>query len=279
MRISLIICTRDRCDQLRVTLERARTLRSDDAWELVVVDNGSRDGTGALLEGLQATFPCPVRVVHEPAPGAGRARNAGVRAARGELVVFTDDDCYPAEDFLQVAADVLRDSGIGFACGRLLLYDQADHPVATIRRDERREVTPGDFIPAGIFSSANMALPRAVFEAVHGFDEDLGPGTPFVCEDVDLVARISAAGWRGVYDPRLLVHHHHRRKTEADAAALTRVYDVGRGAYYAKCLLNPALRGPCARYWWRSLRRAKYGRSLREIAGGAWYLARRWLRR
>lgn len=272
------MCTRDRCAQLRDTVERVRSLRSDDAWELVVVNNGSRDATGALLRDLQDTFPVPLGIVDEPEPGAGRARNAGVRASRGELLVFTDDDCYPSDDFLLVAAETLRDPAIGFASGRILLYDPSDHPVATIQRQERREITPGDFIPAGLFSSANMTLPRTAFEAVHGFDEDLGPGTPFVCEDVDLVARLSAAGWRGVYDPRLLVYHHHRRKTKTEAEALTKTYDFGRGAYYAKCLLNSSLRVACVKYWWRSLRRAKYGRSLREIAGGVRYLAHRWLR-
>lgn len=252
-----------------------KRLTYDRAWELVVVNNGSTDGTEALLRDLRGDFLPQLVIVDEPEPGLGRARNTGVRACRGELVVFTDDDCYPSDDLLLMMADVFKDPTIGFAGGRLLLYDPTDYRVAIVERTDRREVRPGEFIAAGLISGANMAVRRAAFEAVGGFDGDLGAGTPFPCEDVDLQARLSAAGWKGVYDPRLVVHHHHRRKTRAEAQALERSYDIGRGAYYARCLRNPTLRRVCAKAWLRSLRRGRFARSLREIVGALRYVTRR----
>lgn len=259
---------------MRETLERVKRLKCDRDWQLVVVNNGSTDGTEALLRDLRGDVLPRLVVVDEPQPGLGRARNAGVRACRGELVVFTDDDCYPSDDLLLVAAEVFKDPTLGFAGGRLLLYDPTDCRVAIVERTERREVRPGEFIAAGLISGANMAVRRAALEAAGGFDVDLGAGTPFPCEDVDMLARLSAAGWKGAYDPRLVVHHHHGRKTEAEAQALSRSYDIARGAYYAKCLLNPTLRRVYAKAWWRSLRRARCTRSLREIGGAVRYLVR-----
>lgn len=256
-----------------------RRLKWDRDWELVVVNNGSTDGTAGLLRDLRGEFLPQLIVVDEPQPGLGRARNAGVRACRGELVVFTDDDCYPSDDLLPMAAEVFKDPTLGFAGGRVLLYDPTDRRIGIQERTERREVRPGEFIPAGRINGANMAFRRSSLQAAGGFDADLGAGTPFPCEDVDMLARLSAAGWNGAYDPRLVVHHHHRRKTQAEAQALLRSYDIGRGAYYAKCLLNPTLRQVYARSWWRSLRRARCTRSLREIMGAVRYVARMWSRR
>jgi glycosyltransferase involved in cell wall biosynthesis len=262
--------------QLRDTLEHVQLLQCPDEWELVVVNNGSSDGTTAVLDDWRRAFHGLLIVVDEPQRGVGRARNAGLRASHGDIVLFTDDDCYPAADLLLRAPEALNEPAIGFVGGRVVLHDPSDYPVALQTRTDRRELRPGAFIPAGFISGANMAFRRAALEGGGGFDDELGAGTPFACEDVDILARLLAGGWSGVYDPTLLVYHHHRRRTEAEAEALNRTYDVARGAYYAKCLLNPSLRAACARYWWRSLWRAPYGRSLREIAGGARYMAHRW---
>ena len=101
-----------------------------------------------------------------------------------------------------------------------------------------------------------MAARRSVLEALGGFDELLGAGTPYPSEDVDLVSRASAAGWRGVYDPRPVVAHHHRRRSDSQVDTLRHAYDLGRGAYYAKCLADPKRRGKAWRVWLKSLLRS-----------------------
>ena len=88
--------------------------------------------------------------------------------------------------------------------------------------------------------------------ALGGFDESIGAGTRFPCEDLDLLTRASFAGFTGVYDPRPVVLHHHRRQSLEQVQALERHYDHGRGAYYAKALLTPKQRGKAAGIWSRS---------------------------
>lgn len=91
---SVVVCTHDRADSLRVTLASLERLRGLDdlTWEVVVVDNASGDETPAVIEACARRGHLPLRPVFEPRLGHARARNAGVRAARGQVVAFTDDD-------------------------------------------------------------------------------------------------------------------------------------------------------------------------------------------
>lgn len=91
--VSVIVATRNRCAPLAETLEAMTRLVVPPAltWELIVVDNGSTDGTSALLDRYRARLP--LRSVVEPVPGLSVARNAGLHVARGEVIAFTDDDC------------------------------------------------------------------------------------------------------------------------------------------------------------------------------------------
>jgi glycosyltransferase involved in cell wall biosynthesis len=272
MRISVVVCTRGRAAQLGICLERFRGLSSGVPWELVVVDNGPGDGTREVLTRYRSEAPHPFTVVEEPKPGLGRARNRGWEAARGELIAFTDDDCYPADDYLDRLVECFEDGSLGYLGGRVLLFDPTDYPITIQELDHRVEIEARSFVPAGLIHGANFAFRRTVLEAIGGFDSGFGAGTPFACEDVDALARAAAAGWRGVYDPRPLVHHHHGRKTRDDALRLRRVYDVARGAYYVKCILNPAMRRRYLGAWLRLLVRQRPRRTVGEIRGALAYL-------
>jgi len=271
--ISLILSTRDRADRLESTLDRLRYLAFDGEWEVVVVDNGSTDHTPEVLVRAARIFGDRIVRVAEPAPGLGRAHNRGLERARGWIVALIDDDCLPAPDYLRQLHDCFREEPrLGYLGGRILLQDSADLPIAIQPSTRRREFPPSSAPAPGLLQGANLAFRRTALEEVGGFDPMLGPGTPFNCEDVDIAARISAAGWLGAYDPRPLVRHHHGRRSGAELAALLRSYDHGRGAYFVKCLLNPRLRSAARRQWlssrpWRSPRR-----SFREINGGIHYL-------
>lgn len=272
MKTSFVVCTRNRCRKLRVMLAKIEQITPPSDWEMIVVNNGSTDDTEAVVKSFIRKTGLPLMLVNEPNPGSGRARNAGVQACSGEIVVCTDDDCYPAEDFLLRAAEIFQEEEVGFAGGRVLLYDPSDYPITIQERAEYARIRPGEFIPAGFIHGANMAFRRSAFESVNGFDVRLGAGTPFAAEDVDIMARISAKGWVGIYDPAMLVYHHHGRKTVAEARALDKFYDIGRGAYFVRCLLNPSLRNVYARNWYWSMRNEPLRRTFREITGGAKYL-------
>jgi glycosyltransferase involved in cell wall biosynthesis len=277
--VSLVVCTRDRGDRLPRCLEALRALRGARRWELVLVDNGSRDGTAATLEAFARAVAFPVVLVREPRPGLGRARNAGVAAARGAILVFTDDDCYPAPDFLDRMAEAFDDPAIGYAAGRILLHDPADYPITIRAAADPMRLHPGELVRTGIVQGANMAVRRVVYDAVGGFDPALGPGTPFCNDDVDMAARASAAGYAGGFFPAALVYHHHGRRQPAEVAALQAEYDRGRGAYYAKFILRPDTRRLYLRHWSRSavgaVRQAALRRLWWEGVGAVRYCAAR----
>jgi glycosyltransferase involved in cell wall biosynthesis len=277
--LSLIVCTRDRSGRLDAFFEALGRMRARAAWELVIVDNGSTDDTPVRLEALAGSLEAPVTIVREPRPGLGRARNAGVTAARGALLAFTDDDCYPAVGYIDSVADAFADRERGFIGGRILLYDAQDHPV-TIRVDSTPiPIPPCSVVPTGLVQGANMAFRREVLERIGGFDDALGPGTPFCNDDVDAVARASAAGFAGSFVPEPVVHHHHGRRDPAEISALWRSYDHGRGAYYAKCIFELPIRWRVARHWWQSVGVQKFGATVRELEGALDYTMRRLTRR
>ncbi len=273
--IALCICTRNRAAALERCLEHVASLQTDRRWELVVVDNGSSDDTPAVLEAFCARLP-QMRVVREPAPGLGRARNTGWRATSAPIIAFTDDDCYVAPDYLDAMLAVFsEDPELGFAGGRIELWDPADAPVTIDLRTAPKPFPPHSFVAAGGIQGANMAFRRKALEAIGGFDPRLGSGTPFPCEDIDAAAAALWAGYRGTFDPRPVVHHHHGRKP-SDVGSLMAGYDRGRGAYYMKQILSRGRRWVYGKAWARSMmvtvRRRTPGKSIREVSSGVRFL-------
>jgi GT2 family glycosyltransferase len=277
--LSLIVCTRNRSEKLEAFFDAMGRMRARASWQLVMVDNGSTDDTRSRLSAVTRRLDARVTIVSEPRQGLGRARNAGVRRARGALLAFTDDDCYPAVDYIDRIVDAFADPTRDYIGGRILLYDADDHPI-TIRVDSIPiPIPPQSVVPTGLVQGANMAFRREVLDRIGGFDAALGPGTPFCNDDVDAVARASAAGFTGSYVPEPVVYHHHGRRDSADVAALWRTYDRGRGAYYAKCILDLPMRQEFARHWWQTVGVQKFGATVRELEGALHYTLRRLTRR
>ena len=274
--LSLIICTRNRATQLASCLDAVAGIDYAGRWEAVIVDNGSSDGTVAVIEAFAGRPDFPVRYVFEPVPGLGNARNAGIAAAQGQLLLFTDDDCYVEPDILSAVASAFANPAIGFVTGRVRLFDPADAPVTINESTVPRRFPPRRFLPAGLVKGANFAFRAATLAAIaeHGsaFDARFGSGSLFASEDADAAQRACLSGWAGSYDPRVIVWHHHGRK-DADIAALQKSYDIGRGAFHAKLL---GLRGgllPGLSAWAGLPRRALTRRGLLrwEIAGAISY--------
>lgn len=274
--LSLVVATRDRAGRLRGTLDRIAAVRTRRSWELVVVDNGSRDHTAEVVQTFARSAPMPVRRVHEARPGLGRALNAGVRAAAGEIVATTDDDCYPTESYVDDVLEIFDARDVAFIGGRVLLYDSADAPVSLFEREAEEILPPHSFPYTGFIGGANLAFRREVFEDVGGFDDLLGAGTPFPAEDIDFCARASDRGWTGGYFPGPTVYHHHGRRPGREADDLKEAYDRGRGAYYAKTLLScSSLRVRCLKWWYWSLSSARPGQTRREVLAALRFLLHR----
>ena len=170
-------------------------------------------------------------------------------------MVFTDDDCYPQPDYLRAIVDVFEQHQAGVHGGRVVLHDPADARVGVKDASEAFEIPPGQFVRPGVMHGANMAARREVLEHVGGFDPLLGAGTRCMAgEDTDFIARAVWAGWTARYDPRAVVAHHHGRKG-TDADRQRRADHRGRGAYYAKWLLDRRARRTYLRHWYYSARR------------------------
>ena len=94
MRITVILCTLNRCQSLAETLESIAisTLPDSVDWEILVVDNNSTDHTREVVEEFGRRYPDRFRYIFEPRPGKSYALNAGIREAQGEILAFTDDD-------------------------------------------------------------------------------------------------------------------------------------------------------------------------------------------
>lgn len=281
MRLSLIICTRNRAKQLEACLKHVRGLEAPPGgWQAVIVDNGSTDTTPDVIRAFARSAPCDVTHVYEGLRGLSRAKNAGIAHASGDVCAFTDDDCYVRPDFLTQICVALEASRAGYVGGRVILHDPTDAPVTIKESTSVQPLLPRCFLPVGVIHGANMAVRRQVLQDIGGFDPLLGAGSPLhSAEDIEFLARACWAGWSGIYDPRPTVAHHHGRKSGPDVDRLRKGYEYGSGAYYLKGTLNPESRIIYLREWYWSMRHAVArrapGSALRQLIGAGRYLALR----
>jgi glycosyltransferase involved in cell wall biosynthesis len=214
--ISIVVCTRNRAEQLRRMLTTALALNVPDGlqWELVVVDNGSKDGTAAVVEAHAARLP--LRSVFEPLAGLSHARNRGVEEARGDFICWTDDDVLLDPAWLASYWDAIRRhpeaavfGGRILPCLELPLVPWFErhlgqwplsHVVA--HRDFGDAILPIDYRLHRLPWGANFAV-RTEEQRRFRYNPDLtGSG-----EEIDLVYRILKEGGSGFWVPGSVVTH------------------------------------------------------------------------
>lgn len=179
MTFSVVIPTFKRIDLLTMCLAELspdmQKLDADD-YEVIVTDDSDEDEARLLVEG---SFPW-ARWIKGPGKGPASNRNHGVRAAKGEWIVFTDDDCLPTDGWLAAYK-----RGILNTDGHYEVYEGktiSDRPQR--RYDEEAPVN----LTGGHLWSCNFAIRRVFFEQMGGFDE----GFPFAAmEDVDFQYRVA----------------------------------------------------------------------------------------
>lgn len=251
MKVSVLICTRDRAKSLEATLERFFRQRFTGGYEyeLIVVDNGSRDETEQVVRRYAALHPGRVSYLQEPRRGLSCARNRAVAASSGEVIVFTDDDVLVSPNWMdEIHREFAEDPRIAVIGGRVLLARETLQQVSFLPDEERREyVFPGD---GCIGMGANMAMRRDLFAAIGLFDVRLGAGRFFAgADEVDLFYRALKAGYRLLYAPNVLVHHDHDRVTVAQASRLEYGYGKGCAAYLVKHSLQGDKHAMRMLYW------------------------------
>jgi len=217
MKYSVVIATYNRCDDLRDTLTSLAALRPDGPWELIVVDNNSTDGTRAVVEAAQPSFPVPLHYVFEREQGRSPALNAGIRLAQGDIIVTTDDDVRVEPDWLNHAAESLQALDCDYVGGKVLpiwggprppwLPDRGGKHWAVIALLDygSEPLEFGARVPLGV----NMAFRRTAFDRAGLLDPHTGrkAGTLLGQEVREWCIRARAAGVRGFYAPQMIVRH------------------------------------------------------------------------
>jgi glycosyltransferase involved in cell wall biosynthesis len=242
LRASVVVCTRDRADDLARCLKSLYPLLAS-GHEIIVVDNCP---SGQETSQLVSHYP-GVRYVIEPRPGSSAARNCGVRIAVHDIVAFTDDDAEIEPAWLQSMVANFADPTVALVTGLTLPRELENHAQIWFERTnafkcwmDRREFDfrTLDPLAAGTLgASVNMALRKQVLFEVGMFDELLGPGTACKAgEDHELFCRVLARGHRAVYEPEAVVWHRHRREWNQLRSQLYN-YGVAVFAWWTRALL------------------------------------------
>jgi GT2 family glycosyltransferase len=217
LRVSVVIPTYRRKDAL---LRALRSLASQsiasDAYEVVVVVDGSDDGTREAVE--TSSVPYALRVLWQANRGRAAACNAGVATARAELILLLDDDMEASpqllEAHLRAHAAGTRLAVIGAA--PIVVDVSAPAPTAYIAGKFNRHLEhlarAGGPLGLRDFYSGNLSIRRAVFDSVHGFDERF---TMYGNEDLELSLRLSAAGVSLVYEPSAIAYQSYDKDFDA----------------------------------------------------------------
>ncbi len=212
--ISIIVPVRNGMPWLEEQLRALDAQQVDEAWEVVVSDNGSADGSLAFARDWAQTHANVLVVDASGMQGTSAARNAGVEASHGEFLAFCDADDVVLAGWVRSMIEALRTADL--AAGRFDFWSLNTIPPAPPVRAATRQL---GFLPAGL--GANLGVRRSAFEEVGGFDEYFFPG-----EDIDLCWRMQLRGYTFVEAPLAVVS----KRARSDFAS------VFRQAYgYGKC--------------------------------------------
>ena len=213
--VTVIITTRNRATQLPDVLGRLAVQETHGrfAWDVLVVDNGSSDGTPQVVAEQRRSFPVPIHYVREERVGRPFALNTALAHARGRLFAFTDDDTLPMPSWLATLRTCLLEEGADAVTGRVLPHFLAarpgwltaeafrqigrlgclDHGPDRRRTSERQDCR---------WLTSNLVIRRDATERIGGWDERL----PFL-QDTEYYRRAVRAGLAVVYEPAAIVYH------------------------------------------------------------------------
>jgi glycosyltransferase involved in cell wall biosynthesis len=217
--ISVVVPTYNRSESLARLLESlGRQTLASEMFEVIVVSDGSTDGTGDLVRRLQRDR-LNLFLLETDNRGPASARNAGVRAARGIYLAFTDDDCVANADWLEQFIETFKGTGAVAVQGRTTTDRRARSPLT-----HEMEVL---WKWVNTMPTCNAGYLRSAFDAVGGFDESF----KFLNEDADLAWHIAEIG-EMVYEPNVTVMHPPRRESFWKRARWNRAYEGEFMLYY-----------------------------------------------
>ena len=246
--VTVVVCTRDRPEELGRCLDSLAAM-DHRPHEVLVVDNApATDATRRLVERRGGA----VRYALEPEPGLDHARNRGIASATGDVVAFTDDDVQVDPQWVSVvAATFASDPSVAAVTGIVLPAELETEPQVLFERYRsfargfRRQRASFDG-PGAVASrygltgdfgtGANMAFRRDLFDRIGPFDPALDVGTPARGGgDLEMFFRVLKEGHTLVYEPRAMVRHRHRR-TMAELTRQITDHGIGFSAYVVRSM-------------------------------------------
>jgi len=240
--VSVVIPTYNRSALLRDAVDSVLVQDTQTAYEIIVVDNNSKDDTAAVVRSLTESHPGIVRYIFEPQQGNAHARNRGVESASGPIVAFIDDDVTVERDWLELLKNVLDErSDLSFVGGRVLphwnvsppswLTQEHWSPLALLDYGPD-ELIVGGTSPRGLLT-ANIAFRRTLFDEVGKFSPHLQRVKDAIgsMEDTEFLIRVCRTGRQGLYLPGMIA------KAPVELDRLTKAYHrrwhTGHGHFYA----------------------------------------------
>ena len=227
MQFSVIIPTYNRLHILKKTLKalRHQTLGQlardadspqDFLYEVIVVDDGSSDGTLDEVQKIKEEYPVPLLCIHQKNRKQGSARNLGSDHARGTYLVFLGDDTVPSPSFLEEHRKVRSQASTE---DHVVVIGYTPWPEEYHRTRFMEYVAEEGWqfgfslienpnnVPFNFFYTSNLSISSSFFKNSGGFDEDF---SEYGWEDIELGLRLQHMGMRLVYHPEAIAHHHHR---------------------------------------------------------------------
>ena len=227
--VSMVVPTYNRRDRLERVLDALLRQQTDVSFEIVVVSDGSTDGTDEYLSTIESPkgSRVPVRPARQENSGPAAARNRGIESAEGDLVIFIDDDVVASDRLVQAHVDAHTRLGTDFVVIGPML-DPDDHEMSAwvrweqaMLRKQYSAMEAGDYeATARQFYTGNASLRREHLIAAGGFDTTFRRA-----EDVELAYRLEDRGLRFHYENSAVGYHYAERTFDAWKAA---AYTYGR---------------------------------------------------
>lgn len=232
--VSIIICTRNRADSLRSTLEALAHLQvpADMPAELLVVDNNSSDKTAEVVK--SSSLPqMTVRYLFEGQSGLSRARNAGMAASQGHIILFTDDDVRPSTNWIEGMCRPILSGKSDAVAGGVLIPQHLKRNWTGLLLRGWFATTEGDTNEiAQMLLGLNMAFSRRVLEDVPAFDPEIGSGALGFSEDSLFSFQLIEAGYKVITAFDASVEHHFDASRLQRKSLLQRAVNEGCSTAY-----------------------------------------------
>ncbi len=263
MRATIQLCTYNRAPLLERVLEACFEQTATGAYEVVLVNDGSTDGTAEVIARARERATCRFVAIDQANAGLAKGRNVGIAASGGERIIFIDDDVLPLPNFVEEH-----------------LRSHAAHPLAIVRGGAINVENFEDLPPpvwsikdysGNYFWTTNVSVPLATIRAIGGFNESF---SEYGWEDIDVGLRLRFAGVKAVFNPKALAYHYKPRPRSGNVAKMAAQARAQARTAVQLAQLHPHWRtylatgmNPVQRSYHRLTRAAHRGRSFERTLG------------